>query len=292
VLVSKISSVDHSFWVVLGALSVLRSNALNTGQTIVRGLVGTIVGFVIGALVVVVVGTDTTLLWFLLPPAVLLAGLAPATISFAAGQAAFTLTLLILFNILQPEGWQIGLVRVEDVALGCAVSLVVGLLFWPRGAAAALGQALAQAYAQSARYLARTVEFGMGRCDDSGLESAAPTEDAAAAAAAAAASRRLDDTFRTPDRGGQQRSAQRERPGNGDRSADDLDRRSPRRRAPLAVATGPAGPGSGREALTIHRGRGGRPTPASRCGELVKRRWPWNQPGPRGSRSPRRTGSR
>ena len=72
---------------------------------------------------------------------------------------------MILFNILQPAGWQVGLVRVEDVALGCAVSLVVGLLFWPRGAAAALGRALAEAYTDSARYLAAAVEFGMGRCD-------------------------------------------------------------------------------------------------------------------------------
>ena len=58
---------------------------------------------------VALVGTNTTLLWLLLPPAVLLAGLAPAAVSFAAGQAAFTLTLLILFNILAPDGWQIGL---------------------------------------------------------------------------------------------------------------------------------------------------------------------------------------
>ena len=72
---------------------------------------------------------------------------------------------MILFNILQPAGWRVGLVRIEDVALGCAVSLVVGLLFWPRGAAAALGKALAEAYTDSARYLAGAVEFGMGRCD-------------------------------------------------------------------------------------------------------------------------------
>ena len=101
----------------------------------------------------------------LLPLAVLFAGLAPAAISFAAGQAAFTVTLLILFNILAPEGWQIGLVRIEDVALGSAVSLAVGLLFWPRGAGAALGKALAEAYADSANYLAGAVRFGIGRCD-------------------------------------------------------------------------------------------------------------------------------
>jgi uncharacterized membrane protein YccC len=193
VLVAKLTGVQHSFWVVLGTLSVLRSNALSTGQNVVGGLLGTTAGFIAGAALVALTGANTTLLWLLLPPAVLLAGFAPAAISFAAGQAAFTLTLLILFNILQPAGWQIGLVRIEDVALGCAVSVVVGLLFWPRGAAAALGTALAQAYDDSVRYLASAVEFGMGRCDQSTASRPAPTDEAMHAAAA---SRRLDDTFR------------------------------------------------------------------------------------------------
>ena len=55
------------------------------------------------------IGTNTAVLWVLLPLAVLFAGVAPAVISFAAGQAAFTLTLLILFNIIQPAGWRLGL---------------------------------------------------------------------------------------------------------------------------------------------------------------------------------------
>jgi uncharacterized membrane protein YccC len=193
VLVAKLTGVQHAFWVVFGTLSVLRSNALSTGQNVARGLAGTLFGFVVGAALVTLIGTNTTVLWLLLPPAVLLAGLAPSTVSYAAGQAAFTLTLLILFNILEPAGWQIGLVRVEDVALGSAVSLGVGLLFWPSGAAAALGTALAEAYADGARYLAAAVSFGMGRCDASAPSLPAPTAEATRAAAAA---RRLDDTFR------------------------------------------------------------------------------------------------
>jgi uncharacterized membrane protein YccC len=192
VLVSRISSVDHAFWVVLGTLSVLRSNALNTGQTIVRALMGTFAGFLVGAALVSLVGTDTTLLWFLLPPAVFLASLAPATISFAAGQAGFTLTLLILFNILQPTGWRVGLVRIEDVALGCGVSLLVGILFWPRGAGVALRRALADAYVGSARYLGSAVEYATARCESETNASAVVP----VAADAAAASRRLDDAFR------------------------------------------------------------------------------------------------
>jgi hypothetical protein len=40
----------------------------------------------------------------------------------------------------------VGVVRVEDVAIGFAISVVVGLLFWPRGAAAVLRRSLDDAY--------------------------------------------------------------------------------------------------------------------------------------------------
>ena len=194
VLAARLTGVQHSFWVVLGALSVLRSNALNTGQDAVRAMPGTVAGFIVGAALLVGIGTNTTLLWFLLPLAVFLAGVAPAVISFAGGQAAFTLTLVILFNILQPTGWRVGLVRIEDVAIGVGVSLVVGVLFWPRGAAPALRQALAEAYADGAGYLASTVRSGTSRGDPSTPALPALAGDAARAAAA---SRRLDDAFRT-----------------------------------------------------------------------------------------------
>jgi uncharacterized membrane protein YccC len=196
VLVAELAGVQHGFWVVLGTLSVLRSNALSTGENIVRAIAGTTAGFVAGGILVYLIGTNTTLLWVLLPVAILIAGLAPAAISFAAGQAGFTLTLLILFNIIAPEGWRIGLVRVEDVALGGAVSLAVGLLFWPRGAGAQLGRTLADAYTASARYLAAAVAYGVGRCDAGGGAGGSVSTPAEAAAAAAAASGRLDDAFR------------------------------------------------------------------------------------------------
>ncbi len=194
VLIANLSGVQHAFWVVLGMLSVLRSNALNTGQNVLRGLLGTVAGFVIGAAVIDLVGTNQTVLWFLLPVAILLAGVAPAAVSFAAGQAAFTLTLVILYNIIAPAGWRVGLLRVEDIAIGCGISLLVGALFWPRGAGSALRQALSEAYTDTSRYLANAVSFGMLRCDATSPAAPAPTDDAIRAAAAG---RRLDDAFRS-----------------------------------------------------------------------------------------------
>jgi len=157
VLVGQLADLQNSFWVVLGTMSVLRSSALSTSATIASALLGTLVGIGVGGLIVVAVGADHGVLWAVLPFAVLLAAYAPQTMSFAAGQAAFTIVVLILFNLIQPAGWRVGLVRVEDVAIGAGVSLLVGLLLWPRGAAAALRSTIGAAYAGAAGYLDATI---------------------------------------------------------------------------------------------------------------------------------------
>jgi uncharacterized membrane protein YccC len=197
VFVADTSGIQHAFWVVLGTLSILRSNALSTGQNAVRGLLGTAIGFLVGGLLVDVIGTNRALLWVLLPISVLVAGFLPAAISFAAGQAAFTVLVMILFNLLQPAGWEVGLVRVEDVALGCGVSLLVGLLFWPRGAGAELRRAIASAYGDSIRYLDSAVAYGMACCEPGASAADVAASPADDALAAAASSRRLDDAYRT-----------------------------------------------------------------------------------------------
>ncbi len=154
VFVAQLVSFEHAFWVALGTLSVLRSSALSTGATIVRAMLGTVLGIIVGSLLLIAIGTDTALLWVLLPLACLLTAYAPRAISFAAGQAGFTVAILILFDLIAPTGWQVGLIRLEDVSIGFAISLLVGLLFWPRGAAAVVRRSLATAMAASARYAA------------------------------------------------------------------------------------------------------------------------------------------
>jgi uncharacterized membrane protein YccC len=188
VYIAQRTGLQHGFWVVLGTLSVLRSNALGTGRSVLSALAGTAVGIVVGALLVIGIGTHEAVLWGVLPIAVLLAAYAPRAISFAAGQAGFTVVLFVLFNLIQPVGWSVGLVRVEDVAIGFAISLGVGLLFWPRGAGALLREDLAAAYARGADYVVATARQ---------LIEGGDSEDAARAGRAAdAALHRLDDAFR------------------------------------------------------------------------------------------------
>ncbi|MFE3168441.1 FUSC family protein [Streptomyces sp. NPDC059224] len=189
VFLAGVTGVEHSFWVLLGTLSVLRSNALSTGQNAARAVLGTVAGSVAGAGLLHLIGHHGTALWFVLPVAVLCAGIAPAVISFAAGQAAFTVTLVVLFNIGHDPSWHVALLRIQDIALGCLVSVLVALFFWPRGAQAAVHKALAQAYEDSARYLGAAVDYALGHSH--------PADPDPQSRAAAASARRLDDAFRS-----------------------------------------------------------------------------------------------
>jgi hypothetical protein len=186
VLVADLSGVQHAFWVVLGTLSVLRTNAASTESTALRALGGTAVGFVVGALLLLGIGTSTPALWTALPIAIAVAAYAPGTLPFAFGQAAFTIVIVVLFNLLVPVGWKVGLLRIQDVAIGCLVSLVIGVLFWPRGAASVVGDDLADAFRIGAAYLTESVGWALGTRPE--------PPDAAPAAVTAAI--RLDEALR------------------------------------------------------------------------------------------------
>jgi Fusaric acid resistance protein-like len=137
--------VQNGFWVVLGALSVLRSSALTTGTKMVRAVTGTAIGFVLGAVLIEIVGVDPVVLWIVLPLVVFGSAYVPEIASFTAAQAAFTMMVLITFNLIVPTGWRVGLIRVEDVAVGALVGVMVSLLLWPRGARASVYQAIGAA---------------------------------------------------------------------------------------------------------------------------------------------------
>ena len=186
VAVADASGVGHAFWVVLGTLSVLRTNASATGSTAVRALGGTVVGFVVGAALLIGIGTNPDALWAVFPVAVFVAAYAPGTAPFLVGQAAFTVTIVVLFNLLAPVGWTLGLLRVEDVAIGCGVSLVVGVLLWPRGVSSVVGDDLADAFRSGAAFLTQAVDWALS-------ELMVPP---AASVAAVSAGIRLDDAVR------------------------------------------------------------------------------------------------
>ncbi len=191
VAVTQLFPVEHGFWVVLGAMSVLRSSALTTGTKMVRAVIGTGIGFLLGAALISVVGVDPVVLWILMPIVVFGSAYVPEIASFTAAQAAFTMWVLIAFNLIVPTGWQVGLIRVEDVVVGALVGAMVSVLLWPRGATASASKAIEAARNIFLRYL-RAAVHRITR----GASEAMTNEVATLSHQALAASRVADDAVR------------------------------------------------------------------------------------------------
>ena len=187
VLVAKVTDIGHAFWVVLATLSILRSNVVTTGATVLSALVGTFAGFVLATIAILLLGPHPWLLWITLPIAVFLAAYAPYAISFGAGQAMFALLVVELFNLMAPDGWRVGAARVEAVTVGALVALAASLIMWPKGASAALRAELA-AHVRAARTLVeRALEALVGRAEPSSVDAARDET--------LAARRRADEAF-------------------------------------------------------------------------------------------------
>lgn len=158
VLVMNLTGVSHGFWVLLGVISVLRFDAVGTRKYALLAIAGTAGGVIAGLLVFAVVGTSPVTLWILLPILTFLAAWAAGAINFPSGQAAFSAMVLVALGILNwPPRQADAIVRVEDIAIGAGVALVVGLLMWPRGAAAYLRTNLAASIRSSAAYLDQAI---------------------------------------------------------------------------------------------------------------------------------------
>jgi uncharacterized membrane protein YccC len=99
----------------------------------------------------------------------------------------FTLLIVTLFNLAAPPQWDIGLIRVEDIAIGAAVGIAIGAAAWPRGATAQLRRALGEAIDAGADYAAGVARRLLHA--PRGGDSEAPRRDAVRAA------RRAEDVF-------------------------------------------------------------------------------------------------
>src|ERR1700694_5510555 len=88
VFIAGAFGLSHAFWVVLGTIQVLRSNALGTGRTIVLAVAGNAIGVLIGGVFAVIAGNDLAVMWIAFPLSVFLAAYAATTIGFMLSQDA------------------------------------------------------------------------------------------------------------------------------------------------------------------------------------------------------------
>lgn len=153
VAVALLTDVSHGFWVVLGAVSALRFDALGTGKSALRVILGTIGGFSVSLLLLVTIGPHLNVYWILLPLTAFFAAYAPAVISLAVGQGAFTVFVLVFFALAYGPDIKTGEIRLMDVGLGLIVSLLMSAMLWPRGVSAQVVTTLKAALLQCSEFL-------------------------------------------------------------------------------------------------------------------------------------------
>ena len=127
-VVSEVLPLQRSYWVPLTVAIVLKPDY---GSVFARALqrgIGTIVGAVAGAVLLVLFHGA----WLLIPFGVL-AALLPYGRDRNYGLMATFLTplVVVLVDLLQPVGWQLAEERLVDTLIGCAIVVVVGFAPWP-----------------------------------------------------------------------------------------------------------------------------------------------------------------
>ena len=127
-VVSEVLPLQRSYWVPLTVAIVLKPDYGSVFARAPQRGIGTVVGAVAGAVLLVLVhGT-----WLLIPFGVL-----AALLSFGRsrnyGLLATFLTplVVVLIDLLSPVGWRLAEDRLIDTLIGCAIVLLIGFAPWP-----------------------------------------------------------------------------------------------------------------------------------------------------------------
>ena len=168
-VVSEVLPLQRSYWVPLTVAIVLKPDY---GSVFARALqrgIGTVVGAVAGAVLLVLVHGA----WLLIPFGVL-AALLPFGRSRNYGLLATFLTplVVVLIDLLNPGGWQLAGDRLIDTLIGCAIVLLVGFAPWPMSWYSHLPGQYARAALDVCQYLEVALSAGPG--PGSGPGGAAP----------------------------------------------------------------------------------------------------------------------
>ncbi|MEV6793677.1 FUSC family protein [Streptomyces sp. NPDC051320] len=150
-LLTSVVAVNRSYWVALTVTFVLKPDFGSVFSRAVLRALGTTAGLLTAMLVLGLVPRG----WWDVPATLVLGALIPAFSAkgYAFQTAAITPVILLISDQLNHLGFQLILPRLVDSLIGCGIALVAGYLLWPESWHARIGDRLADAVADTARYV-------------------------------------------------------------------------------------------------------------------------------------------
>ncbi|MCJ1678556.1 FUSC family protein [Streptomyces sp. APSN-46.1] len=167
----SVVEIERSYWVALTVTFVLKPDFGSVFSRAVLRALGTAIGLVVAAAVL----SEVPRGWWDVPVMVCLGALIPvfSVKGYAFQTAAITPVILLLSDLLNHQGFDLIRPRLVDSLIGCGITLVAGYLLWPESWHTRIGDRLADAVDDAARYVERA--FGGGHPDTESGQRAART---------------------------------------------------------------------------------------------------------------------
>jgi uncharacterized membrane protein YccC len=129
-LLASVLQLPRGYWITLTALVALKPNFGGTSETTVQRVIGTVLGGIMGIILILLVKNPLAIaVCFLL---LVFVAMAVRLLSYSIFIILLTPAIILLLNLINAGGWEVGVLRIFDSFLGGALALLGSYLLFPR----------------------------------------------------------------------------------------------------------------------------------------------------------------
>ncbi|MDZ8186400.1 MAG: FUSC family protein [Nostoc sp. ChiSLP02] len=129
-LLASVLQLPRGYWITLTALVALKPNFGGTSETTVQRVIGTILGGIIGIIVILLLKNQIAIaICFLL---LVFTAMSVRSLSYSIFIILLTPAIILLLNLISAADWKIGILRIVDSLVGGALALLGSYLLFPR----------------------------------------------------------------------------------------------------------------------------------------------------------------
>lgn len=128
-LISSLLQIPRGYWITLTALVALKPNFGGTTQTTVQRALSTIFGSIIGITAILLIHNQWAIAFFLL--LLVFTAMSVRSLSYTLFITLLTPAIILLLNMINAGGWEVGLLRIVDSCVGGGLALIGGYLLFP-----------------------------------------------------------------------------------------------------------------------------------------------------------------
>lgn len=128
-LIAALLHIPRGYWITLTALVALKPNFGGTTQTTVQRALSTIIGSIIGITAILLIHNQWAIAFSLL--LLVFTAMSVRSLSYTLFITLLTPAIILLLNMINAGGWQVGLLRIADSCVGGGLALIGSYLLFP-----------------------------------------------------------------------------------------------------------------------------------------------------------------